>query len=124
MPQDKEKVKSTLPKKPDEKSHPDPLKRFSALKEWRKAVDKILGHEEVMKWKPKKTIPEAEKEMDKVGEEKPKEKPEVKPGEKPKEKKVYTMEQWAMDKPVRGLEEPKEVFGKRHRTWLKKRPKI
>jgi hypothetical protein len=122
MPRDKEKPvvkpkeKSVLPSKPDEKSHPDPLKRFAALKEWRKAVDKILGHEEVMKWKPKKTISEAEKEMDKVGEEKPKEKSGA--------KKVYTMEQWAGDRPVKGLEESKKDFGKRHRIWLKKRPKI
>lgn len=120
MPQDKEKVKSTIPKKPDEKSHPDPLKRFAALKKWRVARDKVLGHEEIMKFDATKTTDAAEKEMDKVGEEKSKEKPEV----KPEEKKVYTMEQWAMDRPVRGLEESKEVFGKRHRIWLKKRPKI
>lgn len=63
MPEDKPKV---LPKKPDEKSHPDPLKRFEALKEWRKVMNKITGEEDVMKWEPKKTIPSAEKELDKA----------------------------------------------------------
>ncbi len=67
MPEDVKK-KPVLPKKPDEKSHPDPLKRFKALKEWRKAVNKITGETEMMEWKPGKTLDKAEKELDKAGE--------------------------------------------------------
>jgi len=63
-----EEVKKKFPPKPDEKSHPDPLKRYKALKEWRKAVDKITGETELMKWKPEKTLDKAEKELDKAGE--------------------------------------------------------
>jgi hypothetical protein len=68
MPRDKKKP--DLPRKPDGKSHPDPLKRFKALKEWRKAVDKILGHEKVMEWKPKITIEAGTKEFEKKEESK------------------------------------------------------
>lgn len=60
------KKKPVLPKKPDEISHPDPLKRFKALKEWRKVVNKITGEEDIMKWEPKKTFPEADKVADKT----------------------------------------------------------
>ena len=117
MPEDKKKVKEepekkpTLPKKPDEKSYPDPLKRFEALKKWREARDKILGHEEVMEWKPKKTLDKADKEIQKVGE------------EKPKGKKITHLE-WIGKRPVKGLEESKKDFGKRLRDWRKREPKL
>ena len=44
--------------------------------------------------------------------------------DKGKKKLKYTEEQWASKKPVKGLEESRENFGKRHREWLKKRPKF
>lgn len=61
----KPEKKLTLPIKPDEKSHPDPLKRFKALKEWRKITDKITGEDKIMKWRPEKTFDAAEKEVNK-----------------------------------------------------------
>lgn len=55
---------SKFTKKPDEKSHPDPLKRYAALKKWWAMKDK-LSDSEVMKYEPKKTFDKVEKESKK-----------------------------------------------------------
>lgn len=37
---------------------------------------------------------------------------------------TLTMEQWAAQKPQKKFGESKKAFGKRHRAWINRRPKI
>jgi len=52
---------SKLPKKPDEKSHPDPLKRYEALNKYWELQEKLGG---VKGYQPKKTFDKADKKLD------------------------------------------------------------
>jgi len=75
----------------------------AAMKKRRKAaIEKMKREEGIMPYKKEKTFDKADAKAD----------------------KVLTMEQWAAQKPVRKLEESKKDFGKRHRAWLKRKPKI
>ena len=55
------KAVSKLPKKPDEGSHPDPLKRYVALKKYWELKEKLSGGKG---YQPKKTIEKAERKLD------------------------------------------------------------
>jgi len=55
------KQMAKLPKKPDEKSHPDPLERYTALKKYWALKEKLSG---VTKYEPEKTFDKADKKLD------------------------------------------------------------
>jgi len=52
---------SKLPKKPTKDSHPDPLKRYTALKKYWALKEKLSG---VKGYQPEKTIEKAEEKLD------------------------------------------------------------
>ena len=52
---------SKLPKKPDKRSHPDPMKRYKALKKYWALKEKLSGGKG---YQPEKTIEKAGKKLD------------------------------------------------------------